>query len=115
MVLDYRDRCAHSTPGVAERTGAGAEPSHERRLRNSPRLSRCTHMTNNLPPDTGTQPQDAPDTKLTLTEVAEVTGRDIKTIKVWNDKGKGRWPNAVQDTTGRKAWRVPVSDSRRRR
>ena len=81
MVLDYRDRCAHSTPGVAERTGAGAEPSHERRLRNSPRLSRFTHMTNNLTPD----------------------------------KGKGRWPNAVQDTTGRKAWRVPVSDSRRRR
>lgn len=67
-------------------------------------------MTNNLPPDSGSQPQYAPDALLTLIEVSVVTGRNIKTVKVWNDKGKGRWPNAVQDTTGRNAWRVPVSD-----
>lgn len=67
-------------------------------------------MTNHLPPGPGTQPQYTTDTMLTLNEISLITGRDIKTIKVWNDKGQGRWPGAVQDTTGRKAWRVPVSD-----
>lgn len=52
----------------------------------------------------------SPDTTLTLSEIADLTGRDIKTIKTWNDSGQGRWPNAVQDETGRKTWRVPVSD-----
>ena len=26
------------------------------------------------------------------------------------DRTDGRWPNAVQDETGRKTWRVPVTD-----
>lgn len=52
----------------------------------------------------------SPDTTLTLSEIADLTGRDTKTIKTWNDSGKGRWPNAVQDETGRKTWRVPVGD-----
>ncbi|WP_133176464.1 hypothetical protein [Nocardioides currus] len=52
----------------------------------------------------------SPDTTLTLSEIADLTGRDLKTIKTWNDSGKGRWPNAVQDETGRKTWRVPVRD-----
>jgi hypothetical protein len=67
-------------------------------------------MTNNLPPATGTTPPGpfAPDTTLTLTEIADLTGRDLNTIKSW--RAKGRWPNAVQDETGRKAWRVPVAD-----
>ena len=56
----------------------------------------------------------SPDTLLTLSEIADLTGRDLKTIKNWNSDwqrtGKGRWPNAEQDETGRKTWRVPVSD-----
>lgn len=52
----------------------------------------------------------SPDTTLTLSEIADLTGRDLKTVKNWNDSGKGRWPNAVQDETGRKTWRVPVGD-----
>ncbi|WP_146207218.1 hypothetical protein [Nocardioides silvaticus] len=52
----------------------------------------------------------SPDTTLTLSEIADLAGRDLKTIKTWNNSGKGRWPNAVQDETGRKTWRVPVSD-----
>lgn len=52
----------------------------------------------------------SPGTTLTLSEIADLTGRDLKTIKNWNDAGKGRWPNAVQDQAGRKTWRVPVSD-----
>jgi hypothetical protein len=52
----------------------------------------------------------APDALLTLVEIAELLGRDLKTIKTWNAKGQGRWPNAVQDAAGRRAWRVPVSD-----
>ena len=69
-------------------------------------------MTNNLPPTTGlaTPGRYAPDTMLTLAEIAGLLGRDLKTIKTWLDKGKGRWPNAVQDATGRRAWRVPVAD-----
>ncbi|GAA5117260.1 hypothetical protein GCM10023339_27720 [Alloalcanivorax gelatiniphagus] len=55
-----------------------------------------------------------PDTTLTLSEIADLTGRDLKTIKNWNSDwqrtGEGRWSNAVQDETGRKTWRVPVSD-----
>jgi hypothetical protein len=52
----------------------------------------------------------SPDATLTLSEIADLTGRDLKTVKNWNDSGRGRWPNAVQDETGRKTWRVPVSD-----
>lgn len=57
-----------------------------------------------------TPPTFSPSTTLTLNEIADLTGRDIKTIKTWNDSGKGRWPHASQDETGRKTWRVPVSD-----
>jgi hypothetical protein len=45
---------------------------------------------------------------LTLSEIAELTGRDLKTIKTWRQAG--RWPDAKQDETGRKPWRVPVAD-----
>lgn len=62
-------------------------------------------MTNNLPPTTG---HFAPGTTLTLAEIADLLDRDLKTIKTW--LAKGRWPNAVQDATGRRAWRVPVAD-----
>ncbi|WP_341229621.1 hypothetical protein [Nocardioides salarius] len=50
----------------------------------------------------------SPGTTLTLSEIADLTGRDIKTIKTW--RAANRWPNAVQDQAGRKTWRVPVSD-----
>jgi len=50
----------------------------------------------------------SPGTTLTLSEIAGLTGRDIKTIKTW--RAANRWPNAVQDQAGRKTWRVPVSD-----
>lgn len=52
----------------------------------------------------------APYATLTLQEIAALLGRDIKTIKSWNAKGEGCWPNATQDPDGRKAWRVPVTD-----
>lgn len=67
-------------------------------------------MTAPMKPGATTPAPYSPDTTLTLSEIADLTGRDIKTIKTWNDSGKGRWPNAVQDETGRKTWRVPVSD-----
>lgn len=51
-----------------------------------------------------------PETMLTLSEISELLARDPKTIKTWNNKGQGRWPNATQDETGLRAWRVPVSD-----
>ncbi|WP_345264286.1 hypothetical protein [Nocardioides nanhaiensis] len=63
-----------------------------------------------MKPGATTPAHYSPDTTLTLSEIADLTGRDIKTIKTWNDSGKGRWPNATQDETGRKTWRVPVSD-----
>lgn len=67
-------------------------------------------MTNNPPPTTGNHDPGgfAPDALLTLREIADLTGRDPKTVKTW--RANGRWPNAVQDETGRQAWRVPVSD-----
>ncbi|MDT0186854.1 hypothetical protein Q9S36_42385 [Microbacterium sp. ARD31] len=67
-------------------------------------------MTAPMKPGATTPATYSPDTTLTLSEIADLTGRDIKTIKNWNDSGQGRWPNAVQDETGRKTWRVPVSD-----
>ncbi len=69
-------------------------------------------MTNHLPPTPAHVMPGcfAPGTTLTLAEVADLLGRDLKTIKTWNDKGEGRWPNADQDATGRRAWRVPVAD-----
>lgn len=45
-----------------------------------------------------------------MSEIADLIGRDLKTIKTWLDKGKGRWPNATQDEDGRRTWRVPVAD-----
>ena len=44
---------------------------------------------------------------LTLAEVATVTDKHPDTVK--DRRAAGRWPNAVQDTTGRKTWRVPVT------
>ena len=45
---------------------------------------------------------------LTLAEVATVTGNHPDTVR--DRRSAGRWPNAVQDTTGRRTWRVPVTD-----
>lgn len=45
---------------------------------------------------------------LTLAEIADLLGRDPKTVKTW--RACGRWPGSVQDATGRRAWRVPVAD-----
>ncbi|WKN47473.1 AlpA family transcriptional regulator [Nocardioides sp. Arc9.136] len=45
---------------------------------------------------------------LTLLEVADLLGKHLDTVKAWNTAG--RFPNRVQDSTGRKAWRIPVSD-----
>lgn len=64
---------------------------------------------------THTTPRDtpatySPDTLLTLREVAVVTGLHLDTVKGHNNSGNGIWRNATQDETGRKAWRVPVSD-----
>lgn len=52
-------------------------------------------------------------TMLSMREVCELTGkpgrpRDRKTIAGWIDKG--RYPHAVQATTGRQKWSVPVQD-----
>lgn len=52
----------------------------------------------------------SPDTLLTLREVATVTGLHFDTVKRHNNSGNGIWLNALQDKTGRKPWRVPVSD-----
>ena len=52
----------------------------------------------------------APAALLTLVEIASLLGRDLSTVKDWNAKGQGRWPNATQDEGGRRAWRVPVAD-----
>jgi hypothetical protein len=49
-----------------------------------------------------------PDATLTLTEIAELLNKDLKTIKTW--RKNGRWPNATQDKEGRHTWRVPVTD-----
>jgi uncharacterized protein YjcR len=67
-------------------------------------------MTNYLTPTLGgtTPGLLPPDTQLTLTEIADLLGRDPSTIKTW--RTDGRWPNAVQDETGRRTWRVPVTD-----
>lgn len=46
------------------------------------------------------------DQLVTLQEGAELTGHDYKTL--YNDLGAGVYPDAVQDTTGRKTWRVPL-------
>lgn len=50
----------------------------------------------------------AADALLTLTEIADLLGRDPKTIKTW--RADDRWPHAVQDSDGRRTWRVPVQD-----
>ncbi len=47
-------------------------------------------------------------TLLTLAEIAEMLGRDPKTIKTW--RAAGRWAHPVQDAAGRRAWRVSVTD-----
>jgi hypothetical protein len=67
-------------------------------------------MSNTTPPATGTTSwgRYAPETLLTLLEIADLLGRDLKTIKTW--RTSGRWPHAVQDESGRKTWRVPVTD-----
>lgn len=52
----------------------------------------------------------APGTTLTFHEIADLLGHDPTTIRNWNDKGAGCWPNAIQDSGGRKTWRVPVTD-----
>lgn len=57
-----------------------------------------------------TPPTFSPSTTLTLNEIADLTHRDLKTIAKYNSRGQGRWPNAVQDQSGRKTWRVPVGD-----
>ena len=49
------------------------------------------------------------DTLLTIREIVTLTGRDRKTVSDWIRAGV-RYPNAVQDPTGLKAWRVPVKD-----
>lgn len=48
------------------------------------------------------------DLLLTLAEIAQVVGKHVDTVKDY--RKAGRWPNAAQDTTGRKTWRVPVAD-----
>jgi hypothetical protein len=64
-------------------------------------------MTNNSTPPAGGY---APNATLTLREIADLTGHDLSTIKAWNNKGHGKWPNAKQDPDGLKTWRVPISD-----
>jgi hypothetical protein len=49
------------------------------------------------------------DTLLTIRQIVDLTGRDRKTVSEWI-RAAVRYPNAVQDQTGRKEWRVPVKD-----
>jgi hypothetical protein len=72
----------------------------------SPGMTTPTPATGTIPP-TGAYAADA---ALTLLEIADLLGRDPSTIKDWNDKGRGKWPNAKQDKHGRHTWRVPVGD-----
>ena len=67
-------------------------------------------MTDHRMPATGTTAPGtyAPTTLLTLAEIADLLGRDLKTIKTW--RANDRWPDAVQDTEGRRTRRVPVTD-----
>lgn len=67
-------------------------------------------MTDHRMPATGTTAPGtyAPTTLLTLAEIADLLGRDLKTVKTW--RANDRWPHAVQDTEGRRTWRVPVTD-----
>jgi hypothetical protein len=89
---------------------AGLNPVRPGRLPLLPRPGRSPHMT-----DTSTRkPQGitatlTTDTMLTISEIVSLTGRDRKTVSDWIRAGN-RYPNAVQDPTGRKAWRVPVKD-----
>ncbi|WP_030529635.1 hypothetical protein [Phycicoccus jejuensis] len=59
--------------------------------------------------DAETPAQASPDEHglLALSLVAELIGRDISTVKRW--LREGRWAGAVQDASGRRAWRVPFS------
>lgn len=43
---------------------------------------------------------------VTLHEAATLTGHDYKTL--YNDRREGRYLDAVQDSGGRKTWRVPL-------
>ena len=45
---------------------------------------------------------------LTLKEVADLIGIHPDTVRDWNREG--RWPNAKQDGSGRRTWRVCVAD-----
>lgn len=98
--------------GASQPAGENAEPVPLRRLRSPGTAGRCPRTTSTPTPTAGTPMTGAyaPDALLTLKEIAALLRRDLSTIKDWNDQGRGKWPNAVQDTDGRRTWRVPVTD-----
>ncbi|WP_028638861.1 hypothetical protein [Nocardioides sp. URHA0032] len=55
-------------------------------------------------------PQLTTHTLLTVRQICDITGRDRKTINTWINATPSRYPNAVQETGGRKGWTVPVQD-----
>jgi hypothetical protein len=69
-----------------------------------------THTTKSTAPEAATFTSN---TMLSMRKVCELAGkpgkpRDRKTVAGWIDKG--RYPHAVQATTGRQEWTVPVQD-----
>ncbi len=53
-------------------------------------------------------PQLTSTTMLSVRQICDITGRDRKTVMTHIKDG--RYPNAVQEPTGRKGWTVPVQD-----
>jgi hypothetical protein len=84
------------------------EPGWRERLHSPAGAGRCPHLTTSLAARHSPAGPFAPNTLLTLAEIADLLSRDPKTIKIW--RADGNWPNAVQDENGRKTWRVPVTD-----
>ena len=89
---------------------AGLNPDRRRRLPSPRRPGRSPHMTDT----SACKPHGATatlttDTVLTIRPIVDLTGRDRKTVAEWIRAGV-RYPDTVQDRTGRREWRVPVKD-----
>ena len=59
------------------------------RLRSTGRGSRSPHMNSATTPALGRRTVLRPGSTLTLQEIADLLGHNLKTVKTWNDKGAG--------------------------